>query len=152
MGLDAGDSIPFILTVFSVILSIIPAIELPRTNDSPPTNLALFQATIDAIHDNNSKQQHLFANNLLHKSTNSSNYTHDENIPVSAYYKIIQALDLYNNESPSANNINYTTMLSNLTSYLHDNCKLSTKTNMDICNKILVFLSFIEFGAILSNS
>lgn len=74
MGLEVGDSIPFILTVFTVILSIIPNIGLPHTNDSPTTNLPLFQAAIDVIHDN-SKQRHFFAYNILHKSTRSNNFT-----------------------------------------------------------------------------
>jgi hypothetical protein len=135
MDVEAGDSIPFILSVFTVILSIVPTIELPHTNDSPTTNLALFQATIDAIH-NNSKQ-HSFAYNLLHTSTKSNNFTPDENIPIPIYTNIVNAIDLYNNESISANSSNYNITKSNLSkSYLDSNCIHPPKKNMTICNEI----------------
>ena len=58
MGLETGDSIPFILSIFTVILSIIPSIMPTKTNDLPPTNLPLFEATVDLI-NNNGKTIHL---------------------------------------------------------------------------------------------
>jgi hypothetical protein len=80
MGIETGDSISVILSIFTVILSIIPSIVPLKTNDLPPMNLALFQTTIDLI-DNKSPNNTFFAKNLLHNSMNSI-FVNDDNLSI----------------------------------------------------------------------
>jgi hypothetical protein len=115
MGIETGDSISFILTIFTVILSIIPSIVPSITNDIPATNLPLFQASIDL--QNKSNYYKLFAEKLLHNSNGNLNLIDDDNLynynifndtkqRDILYQNISNAVEIYNDKSINAQNFN----------------------------------------------
>lgn len=152
MGLETGDSISFILTIFSVILSIIPSIIPSKTNDLPPTNLALFQATIDLL-NNSSKNYTFFAKNILHNQINSNTFIIDDNISsydidnnltkTNIYNNLTKAISIYNNQSLSTNSSTYNNAINNLNTILYNNCK-NAKATHDICNNIRFTIRMLD--------
>jgi hypothetical protein len=143
MGIETGDSISFILSIFTVILSIASSIVVPKANDLPPTNLALFQATIDLM-QNKSLNNTFFAKNLLHNSTKSGPFVIDDNIPnynisrgindnYSTYDKIANAIKIYNDES--TNGSVYDATINNLNKNFSIPCQNLTEIN-NACKEI----------------
>lgn len=144
MGIETGDSISFILSIFTIILSIASSIVVP-TNDLSPTNLALFQATVDLMHSK-SGYDTFFAKNLLHNSSESGPFVMDDNIPNyyinetnnnvnNIYHNLTNAIRIYNNGSINANDPEYNTTINDLNNFFSSPCQNLTKTN-NICKEI----------------
>ena len=146
MEIKAGDSISFILSTFTVILSLTPTIVPFKANDLPPTNLALFQATVDLMH-NKSLDNTFFAKNLLHNSTKSGPFVIEDNIhnydiskginnhSNNTYYNLANAVKIYNNESINVNDFAYKTVIDNLNKSFSRPCQNLTDAN-NICKEI----------------
>jgi hypothetical protein len=141
MGIETGDSISFILTIFSIILSIIPNI-VPKTDDTPTTNLPLFQANID-IQDN-SINYDLFAKKILHKPMSDKNFVAEDYInnynifddtekARILYHDLSDAVDIYNDKSIDTNSFNQT--IKNLNDTFSDYCSNKVKT-YNVCKEI----------------
>lgn len=138
MKLETGDSIPVILSIFTVILAIIPNIIPVKTNDLPPTNLALFQATVD-LSNNTSAKNSFFAKTLLHNNLNYKKFVTDDkindSININNRINLQNAINTYNDESILAKDPKYNNTINNLNTSLFTNCKNQKNMN-DICKDI----------------
>jgi hypothetical protein len=122
-----------------------PSIVPPKANDLPPIDLALFQATVDLVH-NKSLYNTFFAKDLLHNSTESGPFVIDDNIPNyyinktnnngnNIYHNLTNAIKIYNDRSINVNDSAYMTAIYNLNKSFSSPCQNLTKTN-NICREI----------------